>query len=218
MREPERRQWQGSSPRYKLGILKKNTLIEVKRADLVGEYLGHSAIKTLKVIDRAEGGVLFIDEAYDLVNGETDSFGREALNALVADLENRRGNLVVIMAGYGADLDQLMQVNQGLESRFPTHVYFEDYSTEELSKIFFSMLKKEDANGLKIEPGVENEVCALIEKRKAEKDNFGNAREVRNIIEAVRRNMQARVIREIADGKILKDEDLTTIKRADLQL
>ncbi len=202
----------------KLGILKKNTLLEVKRADLVGEYQGHSAVKTLKVVDRAEGGVLFIDEAYDLVHGKTDSFGQEALNALVADLENRRGNLVVIMAGYGADLDRLMQMNQGLESRFPTHVYFEDYSTKELAAIFFSMVKNGDANGLKIESGVEDEVYALIEKRKAEKDNFGNARGVRNIMEAVRQNMQARVIQEIADGKILDNEDLVTIRRADLRL
>ena len=202
----------------KLGILKKNTLYEVKRADLVGRYQGESAQKTLKVIDKAEGGILFIDEAYDLVNSEHDSFGMEALNSLVADLENRRDNMIVIMAGYGDDLDKLMEINQGLESRFPNHVYFEDYSTDELVDIFFSMLKTWNKEGVRIEEGVEEDVRRLIEKRKAEKSNFGNARGVRNVIEAVQRNMEARVVQEIKSGKILSDEELTMIKKPDLTI
>lgn len=201
----------------RLGILKKNTLYEVKRADLVGRYQGESAQKTLKAIERAEGGVLFIDEAYDLVHSETDSFGQEALNTLVADLENRRDDLVVIMAGYGNDLDKLMQMNQGLESRFPNHVYFDDYTIDELVEIFFSMIRGWNKTGLIVEKGLEEDVRILIEKRKNGKKNFGNARGVRNIIEEVQKKMQARVVKEITEGKVLSDEELITIKSSDLK-
>lgn len=200
----------------KLGILKKNTLLEVKRADLVGRYSGETAQKTLSQIEKAEGGILFIDEAYDLVNSENDSFGREALDALVADLENRRENLIVIMAGYGSDLDRLMEYNQGLASRFPNHVYFEDYSLDDLTKIFYSMLNTWNGEGLFIQEGLESKVRELIEKRKSKTDNFGNARGVRNIIESVKRTQESRIVREVEAGNKLSDRDLFTINSEDI--
>ncbi len=122
-----------------LGVIAEPKLIETSRKDFVGEYLGHTAIKTSKTVDRAIGGVLFIDEAYALVQdsktGGGDQFGTEALDALLARMENDRDRLVVIIAGYSADIDRLLESNDGLRSRFATRIEFDSYSPEEIVDI-----------------------------------------------------------------------------------
>ena len=121
-----------------LGIIAEPKLLETSRKDFVAEYEGQSAAKTAKTVDQALGGVLFIDEAYTLVqdrDGRADPFGQEALDTLLARMENDRDRLVVIIAGYSADIDRLLEANEGLRSRFATRIEFDTYSPEELLEI-----------------------------------------------------------------------------------
>ncbi|MEQ0575362.1 type VII secretion AAA-ATPase EccA, partial [Mycobacterium tuberculosis] len=121
-----------------LGVIAEPKLVETSRKDFVAEYEGQSAVKTAKTIDQALGGVLFIDEAYALVqerDGSTDPFGQEALDTLLARMENDRDRLVVIIAGYSSDIDRLLETNEGLRSRFATRIEFDTYSPEELLEI-----------------------------------------------------------------------------------
>jgi type VII secretion ATPase EccA len=121
-----------------LGVIPEPKLVETARKDFVAEYEGQSAVKTTKTIDRALGGVLFIDEAYALVqerDGRTDPFGQEALDTLLARMENDRDRLAVIIAGYGTDIDRLLETNEGLRSRFATRIEFDSYSPEEILEI-----------------------------------------------------------------------------------
>lgn len=121
-----------------LGVIEEPKLIETARKDFVAEYEGQSAVKTTRVIDRAMGGVLFIDEAYALVQergGRSDPFGQEALDTLLARMENDRDRLVVIIAGYSGDIDRLLETNEGLRSRFATRIEFDSYSADEVLEI-----------------------------------------------------------------------------------
>lgn len=121
-----------------LGVVAEPKLVETSRKDFVAEYEGQSAAKTAKTIDQALGGVLFIDEAYALVqerDGRTDPFGQEAMDTLLARMENDRDRLVVIIAGYSSDIDRLLETNEGLRSRFATRIEFDTYSPEELLEI-----------------------------------------------------------------------------------
>ncbi|BBA90791.1 MULTISPECIES: type VII secretion system ESX-1 AAA family ATPase EccA1 [Mycobacterium] len=121
-----------------LGVIAEPKLVETSRKDFVAEYEGQSAAKTAKTIDQALGGVLFIDEAYALVqerDGRTDPFGQEAMDTLLARMENDRDRLVVIIAGYSSDIDRLLETNEGLRSRFATRIEFDTYSPEELLEI-----------------------------------------------------------------------------------
>ena len=121
-----------------LGVIAEPKLVETSRKDFVAEYEGQSSVKTARTIDRAVGGVLFIDEAYTLVqerDGRADPFGTEALDTLLARMENDRDRLVVIIAGYSADIDRLLESNDGLRSRFSTRVEFDSYSPDEIVEI-----------------------------------------------------------------------------------
>ena len=120
----------------KLGVLSKNVFVETGRKDLVANYLGQTAGKVIKKIEEAEGGILFIDEAYTLNGGPQDEYGHEAIHTLVAELENRRENLMVIVAGYEQEMNQFLEMNQGLASRLSNEILFEDYTDEELLEIF----------------------------------------------------------------------------------
>lgn len=120
-----------------LGVIAEPKLVETSRKDFVAEYEGQSAVKTAKTIDQALGGVLFIDEAYALVqerDGRTDPFGQEALDTLLARMENDRDRLVVIIAGYSSDIDRLLETNEGLRSRFATRIEFDTYSPRNSSR------------------------------------------------------------------------------------
>merc|ERR1712066_1057804 len=119
-----------------MGLLRKGHMVEADRATLVAGYSGQTALKTKQVVDQAMGGVLFVDEAYTLVSEDgKDSFGREALDTLIKLIEDRRQDLVVILAGYPEEMERLIAANPGVRSRFPVKVLFEDYSEEELMQI-----------------------------------------------------------------------------------
>ncbi len=166
------------------GILETGDLLEVTRKDLVGEYIGQTALKTASVCKAALGNVLFIDEAYALVNDTTDrrDFGFEAVSTLVTELENHRGEFVCIMAGYEEDMERLFELNPGLRSRFAYKIDYSNYSREELGLIYFFQIKDQCLYDEKFEEYVMN-FFKNIDKAVFEGKNFANARFVRNIAE-----------------------------------
>lgn len=166
-----------------LGILSKGHLTEVDRSGLVAGYVGQTAIKTSKVIDKAKGGVLFIDEAYALTDKGGNDFGGEAIDTLLKAMEDNREDLVVIVAGYDGLMDDFIASNPGLQSRFNRFLHFDDYSIDEMMDIF-----KMRCEGSKYAPTEEAmaEIRAFIERESGEDPiGFGNARGVRNIFERV---------------------------------
>ena len=197
----------------KLGILKKNVFIEVSRGDLVANYSGQTATKVIQKIDEAEGGILFIDEAYTLNNGENDEFGKEAINTLVAELENRRSELMVIVAGYADKMDSFLNVNQGLASRLSNEIVFEDYTDEELLQIFLYMVTQKH---LKLEKGVLEQVGKLITQKRQQVKDFGNARGVRNLMERIEMKKNSRVAALSRSGESISNQDILTIKVEDV--
>lgn len=173
-----------------LGILPTARCLEVGRADLVGSYIGQTAPKTTKVVESALGGVLFIDEAYQLIQGGDNDFGKEAVETLVALIENHRTEFVCIIAGYGSDIQKLLDSNQGLTSRFKTIINFEDYSVEELLVIFKKEMQKRE---MRLAPGGETAARALIASR-SKLPGFGNARGVRNLCDEILKNFANRIV------------------------
>ena len=160
-----------------LGLLSKGHLTEVDRSELVAGYLGQTAIKTAEVVEKAAGGVLFIDEAYSLAG---DQYGQESINTLVKEMEDRRGDLVVIVAGYPAPMAEFIAENPGLESRFRTTIVFPDYTDDELVEIFCSMAKAADFDVPEESVRAFRAVLAL----QIRDENFGNGRFARNVFEA----------------------------------
>ncbi|MDO4619493.1 MAG: AAA family ATPase [Lachnospiraceae bacterium] len=198
---------------YEMGLLAKGQLVEADLSTLVAGYLGQTAIKTQEVIQTALGGVLFIDEAYSLANADnSDSYGREAIETILKAMEDHRGELVVIVAGYDELMHQFIDSNPGLASRFNKYFYFQDYNGEELTRIFESFCVK---NGYRTEEDAREYLlercCDLYEKREA---NFGNARAMRNIFEKA---IAAQADR-LAELSEISDLDLETIKKEDLKI
>ncbi len=185
------------------GVLSGGQLIEVERADLVGEYVGHTAKKTKDVLNRALGGVLFIDEAYSLARGGDKDFGREALDTLVKALEDHRHELVVIAAGYPKEMAQFLKLNPGLLSRIPIIIEFPDYNEAELMEIALLFMAARD---YRLAPK------AVEKLRQKLKHLKGNGRDVRNILE---RAMRQQALRLEGLEKI-KREDLMILKGEDL--
>ncbi len=166
----------------KLGVLKKGHLVEVDRSDLVVGYIGQTATKTAKVIDSALGGVLFIDEAYTLTNtGDDKDFGQEAVDTLLKRMEDERDNLIVIVAGYTDPMDEFVNSNPGLKSRFNKYIFFQDYTGDELYKIFLQMCEKQEYIPSRSAKTYVKKY--LTERAMKHEENFANAREVRNYIE-----------------------------------
>jgi stage V sporulation protein K len=164
-----------------LGVLKKGHLVEVGRSDLVAEYVGQTAIKTMKKIKEAEHGVLFIDEAYSLTRSGGNDFGIEAIDTLVKAMEDNRKNMVVVLAGYPEEMKKFIQSNPGLYSKFKYHIDFPDYSLEELMEIFDLNLKEKQ---YKITDKAKAITNTLIENILLSKPkNHGNGRLVRNLFE-----------------------------------
>lgn len=196
-----------------LGLLPNgSTFIECSRSQLVAEYLGQTAVKTRQVVESALGGVLFIDEAYSLCQGSNDPFGKEAVDTLIAEMENHRKELMVILAGYSEDMDRFFAVNQGMASRVPISLTFEDYTQEELLLIFQSILK---GKGYTLADGVLDATARII-ATKSQAPGFGNARGVRNIAESITRLHQARLGAMLSQGQEPAQEDYTTIILQDL--
>ena len=166
---------------YNLKYVKQNKLIEVSSKDLVAEYVGQTAPKTMAVIQKALGGVLFVDEAYSLASGQgqENSFNEEAIATLIQAMENYRDELVVIFAGYTKEMQDFLNANSGIVSRIGYTVEFEDYTTEQLIEIFKQFMERA---GFEVEKDAIDKVAEIIEEYKGTK-NFGNARFVRNIYE-----------------------------------
>lgn len=199
----------------KLGVLKKNTFILAKRSDLVAQYMGQTAARVANKVAEADGGILFIDEAYQLYNGENDSYGEEAIGTLLSLVEEKRDSLMVILAGYTENMDEFLAVNPGLRSRFPNIIEFTDYSVSELLNIFEKMA---DSDGKKLENGVLELVKQEIENRRAgNPKEFANARGVRNILDEIILKQRSRIIREEIEGKQHTDDELVMIIKDDIR-
>ena len=196
-----------------LGILKKGHLVEVQRSDLVAEYVGQTAPKTNAKIDEALDGVLFIDEAYTLAEGGQGDFGQEAINTLLKRMEDDRNRLIVILAGYSNEIQHFIDSNPGLQSRFNRYIHFDDYSYEELLRIFLFNLGKND---FKITQDAFMAVSIAIQEQLANKDSkFGNARYVRNMFETIIMKQANRLVSsKINPSK----EELILITKEDVQL
>ena len=166
---------------YNLGYIDQNKLIEVSAKDLVGQYVGQTAPKTMSVIEKALGGVLFIDEAYSLATkpGSSTTFNEECVATLIQTMENYRDNLVVIFAGYKKEMDGFLRSNSGIVSRIGYTMDFKDYTTDELIQIFRSMFEKA---GFILDDSAIEKVREIIEKFR-DTEGFGNARFVRNLYE-----------------------------------
>jgi len=196
-----------------LGILPQgDKLVEVGRADLVAGYVGHTAPKVIAKVNEAMGGVLFIDEAYALSQGDRDSFGQEAIDTLVAQIENHRADFMVILAGYSEDMDKFLSTNQGLASRFPNRMEFADYTQEEMEEIFHGMLKSVDKH---LADGCEPLLSEYIAENRKKK-GFGNARGIRNLRDKLIEVQSLRLARLMDDGKQLTGEDFAQITQEDL--
>lgn len=195
---------------YNLKYIKQNKLIEVSSKDLVAEYVGQTAPKTMAVIERALGGVLFVDEAYSLASeeGSGNSFNKEAIATLIQAMENYRDNLVVIFAGYTKEMQAFLNANSGIVSRIGYTLDFKDYTSEELLKIFEGMVKKA---GFSITKEACDEVVKVIDKYRNTK-NFGNARFARNLYEKtiIKHASNTRGKKAKKDLKTIVKEDIST--------
>lgn len=196
-----------------LGILQTGQLVETDRSGLVAEYVGQTAVKTNKIIDKAIGGVLFIDEAYTLAQGDEKDYGAEAIATLLKRMEDDRDRLVVILAGYTDEINGFMNTNPGLRSRFNRYIHFKDYTEAELYQIFEMQAKKYDyCLAAEAVPVLQDKLKdAIINKPK----DFGNARFVRNLFEKVIENQACRLSKETNVDKdqlsVLTMEDLNVI-------
>ena len=167
---------------HALGILSKGQLVEVDRSGLVAGYVGQTALKTAKVIEKALGGVLFIDEAYALNGRAENDFGQEAIDTILKAMEDHRDDLVVIVAGYDGLMDDFIHSNPGLESRFNRFLHFDDYSADEMMEIFKMQCKK---GCYTLKGRAEEMVRDFIREENTDGISFGNARGVRNIFEQI---------------------------------
>lgn len=195
-----------------MGILTKGHLVETDRSGLVAEYAGQTAPKVNKLIDSALDGVLFIDEAYNLVSDSgDDAYGKEALATLLKRMEDHRDRLIVILAGYPESMVDLLDSNPGLASRFNTHLHFEDYSASELGQIFGVMC---DANHYNVQgPTQAKLLLGFAALHRGRDERFGNGRLVRNTFEAAIRRLANRV----ASVAPITREMLTSLKSDDIR-
>ncbi len=193
-----------------IGVLKTGQMVEVDRSDLVAGYVGQTAIKTQKKIKEAIGGILFIDEAYTLVK-EGNDFGQEAIDTLLKEMEDHRGEFVVIVAGYSEPMKAFINSNPGLKSRFNKYFEFPDYSVTELIQIFSVMCSKYDYHITEGAGVIVSEKIKEIERNKG--TNFANARDVRNYFERI----ITRQANRIAQLTNVTDEDLTQIVIEDVE-
>ncbi|MFC4023068.1 stage V sporulation protein K [Oceanobacillus longus] len=195
-----------------MNILSKGHFIEAERADLVGEYIGQTAQKTRAVIQKAMGGVLFIDEAYSLARGGEKDFGKEAIDTLVKHMEDEHQDFVLILAGYPYEMDRFLTFNPGLESRFPFILDFDDYEVGQLMEIANRMAEEREYN---LSKEAEWELRNHLYKKLQEKSrNFSNARYVRNVIE---RGIRLHAVRLLKQNSYTS-KDLILLTGNDLQL
>ncbi|MFP4364224.1 MAG: AAA family ATPase [Spirochaetia bacterium] len=203
---------------YAAELIPTNNLIEADRSTLVANVSGGTAPKVNDLVDRSMGGVLFIDEAYALIQGQNDSFGMEALNTLLKRLEDDLGKFICIAAGYKKEMHDFIQANSGLKSRFTTTIDFEDYNADEMAQIFFSLAAKEGYQLTDEAAAAAKDLFQGMVARKTK--DFGNAREVRKVFETTRGRLSKRIIELKEQG--LSTEELkkkvSVIEKQDLPL
>ncbi|MCP8969089.1 stage V sporulation protein K [Ectobacillus ponti] len=198
---------------HQMNVLSKGHLIEAERADLVGEYIGHTAQKTRDLIKKAMGGILFIDEAYSLARGGEKDFGKEAIDTLVKHMEDKQHDFVLILAGYSREMNHFLSLNPGLQSRFPFIIEFPDYSVSELLDIGKRMYEEREYQLSKeAEWKLRDHLNAV--KYSSQLTAFSNGRYVRNIVEKSIRHQAMRLLLQDAYDKY----DLMTIASLDLQV
>jgi SpoVK/Ycf46/Vps4 family AAA+-type ATPase len=201
---------------YAYGLLEMPEVVEAHRADLVGEYLGATAIKTNELVDSALGGVLFIDEAYSLVNegdGQSDRFGMEAVQTLLKRAEDNREDLIIILAGYEKQMEGFLASNPGMASRFATRLKFPSYTPADMQMLAEAAL---DRRGEVLDPDARPVLWRTLEEvgRRRIADELGNGRFVRSLLEKAG---QARDVRIMTHGADPSRDDLITIRAQDLQ-
>lgn len=196
-----------------MNVLSKGHIVEVERADLVGEYIGHTAQKTRAQIKKALGGILFIDEAYSLARGGEKDFGREAIDTLVKAMEEHRDDLILILAGYRDEMDWFMRQNPGLRSRFPLHLTFADYTPAELFTIAECMFQQRQ---YRLDDAAAERLRHILNHAASHSDperRLDNARAVRNFVESTIRRQAVRLFRS---GQTATRESLMTVETSDL--
>jgi stage V sporulation protein K len=195
----------------KMNVLSKGHLIEAERADLVGEYIGHTAQKTRDLIKKAQGGILFIDEAYSLGRGGEKDFGKEAIDTLVKHMEDKQHEFILILAGYSREMDYFLTLNPGLHSRFPLVIDFPDYNIEQLMEIASRMLvEREYSLSHEAEKKLKDHLIWV--KAVLSPNSFSNGRYVRNIIE---KSIRAQAMRLLMLNSFDRHE-LMTLRSNDL--
>lgn len=193
-----------------LGVLSRGHVVEVERADLVGEYIGHTAQKTREKLKKALGGILFVDEAYSLGRGGEKDFGKEAIDVLVKGMEDFRNEVVLILAGYRWEMERFMELNPGLRSRFPVQIDFPDYSVGELLQISDLMAAERH---YRLTPDAKEFLKNYLGKElRTGSYNIGNARLVRNLLEKGIRRQALRLCKQ----NNLTREELISITPVDL--
>jgi len=192
-----------------IGVLEKGHVVEVERADLVGEYIGHTAHRVRENVKKALGGILFVDEAYSLARGGEKDFGKEAIDTLVKEMEDNRNKFILILAGYKHEMEYFLNTNPGLRSRFPIQIDFPDYTIDELLQIAELMVKNRQ---YKLTESAKRRLMKILIRDDNSRE-MGNARLVRNIIERAIRKQAVRVLNKINITK----EDLITIDSIDIR-
>lgn len=199
----------------KMGLLTNGHVHEVDRVDLVGEYIGQTAPKVKEAIEKARGGVLFIDEAYSLARSNDDSkdFGREVIEILVKEMSNGPGDLVVIVAGYPKEMEHFLNSNPGLKSRFKLFYEFPDYLPDELMQIARYAVKERD---IKLAPDASKKIEELIIEAYRNRDKtFGNARFVHDVIEKAKIYLGLRIMAN-PNPELLSSETISVIRKEDV--
>lgn len=197
----------------KMNVLSKGHLIEAERADLVGEYIGHTAQKTRDLIKKAMGGILFVDEAYSLGRGGEKDFGKEAIDTMVKHMEDKQHDFILILAGYSREMDQFLTLNPGLYSRFPLVIDFPDYTIDQLMEIGDKMLKeKEYTLSHEAEKRLREHLYWI--KTSLNLTSFSNGRYMRNVIE---KSIRAQSMRLLLQSNFDR-HDLMTLRSNDLVL
>ncbi|MCK8123739.1 AAA family ATPase [Pseudoalteromonas sp. 2CM39R] len=191
------------------GFLSKGDILEVTRSDFIGQYLGESEKKTAEIFKKAEGSILFVDEAYSIFQGGGDEFGKAILPAFLTNLESYRDDMVVIIAGYKAEMDKFLDSDPGLRSRFSEYIHFDDFNSEELIEIFKKLTEEND---YQLSQPLESSIMTYIEQERC-KANFSNARFVRNSIEKLIQNHALRISSNLDK---CSEQELKTLEVKDL--
>ena len=194
------------------GVLSVGNLIEVGRADIIGEYVGTTAPLVKEMFAKAKGSVLFIDEAYSLVDDRKGLYGDEAINTIVQEMENQRDDTIVIFAGYQKEMQEFLERNPGLDSRIAFHIPFEDYSSQELLDITKLIAKN---TGFSIDDGADVKLLNIFDSAR-QNESFGNGRYARNLIEKAKMHQAYRLIKQ--DLQFVSDKEITTLIADDFEI